>query len=34
VVIDLFHVRPEYFGFTFVLNGIGLILFSQGLRAG
>ena len=30
VVIDLFHVRPEYFGFTFVLNGIGLILFSQG----
>jgi MFS transporter, DHA1 family, multidrug resistance protein len=30
VVIDLFHVRTEYFGFTFVLNGIGLILFSQG----
>jgi MFS transporter, DHA1 family, multidrug resistance protein len=30
VVIDLFHVRPEYFGFTFVLNGVGLILFSQG----
>ena len=30
VVIDLFHVRPEYFGFTFVVNGIGLILFSQG----
>jgi len=30
VVIDLFGVRPEYFGFTFVLNGVGLILFSQG----
>ena len=30
VVIDLFGVRPQYFGFTFVLNGIGLILFSQG----
>ncbi|HKQ11715.1 MAG TPA: multidrug effflux MFS transporter [Rhizomicrobium sp.] len=30
VVIDIFGVRPEYFGFTFVLNGIGLILFSQG----
>jgi DHA1 family bicyclomycin/chloramphenicol resistance-like MFS transporter len=30
VVIDLFHVRPQYFGFTFVVNGIGLILFSQG----
>ena len=30
VVIDLFHVRPQYFGFTFVLNGVGLILFSQG----
>jgi DHA1 family bicyclomycin/chloramphenicol resistance-like MFS transporter len=29
VVIDLFHVRPENFGFTFVLNGVGLILFSQ-----
>lgn len=29
VVIDIFHVRPEYFGFTFVLNGVGLILFSQ-----
>ena len=29
VVIDIFHVRPEYFGFTFVLNGIGLIVFSQ-----
>jgi DHA1 family bicyclomycin/chloramphenicol resistance-like MFS transporter len=29
VVIDLFHVRPEYFGFTFVLNGVGLIVFSQ-----
>jgi DHA1 family bicyclomycin/chloramphenicol resistance-like MFS transporter len=30
VVIDIFHVRPEYFGFTFVLNGIGLVVFSQG----
>jgi len=30
VVIDLFQVRPEYFGFTFVMNGFGLILFSQG----
>jgi DHA1 family bicyclomycin/chloramphenicol resistance-like MFS transporter len=30
VVIDLFHVRPQYFGFTFVLNGVGLIVFSQG----
>jgi DHA1 family bicyclomycin/chloramphenicol resistance-like MFS transporter len=29
VVIDIFGVRPQYFGFTFVLNGIGLILFSQ-----
>jgi len=30
VVIDLFGVPPQYFGFTFVLNGIGLIIFSQG----
>ncbi len=30
VVIDIFRVRPEYFGFTFVLNGIGLVVFSQG----
>src|SRR5258708_7035267 len=30
VVIDIFHVRPEYFGFTFVLNGVGLVIFSQG----
>ena len=30
VVIDLYQVRPQYFGFTFVLNGIGLIAFSQG----
>ena len=29
VVIGMFHVAPEYFGFTFVLNGIGLIIFSQ-----
>jgi len=30
VVEDIFKVRPEYFGFTFVLNGIGLVGFSQG----
>jgi len=30
VVIDLFHVAPQYFGFTFVLNGVGLVVFSQG----
>ncbi len=30
VVIGIFHVAPQYFGFTFVLNGVGLILFSQG----
>jgi DHA1 family bicyclomycin/chloramphenicol resistance-like MFS transporter len=30
VVIDLYHVAPQYFGFTFVLNGVGLIVFSQG----
>jgi DHA1 family bicyclomycin/chloramphenicol resistance-like MFS transporter len=29
VVIDLYHVAPQYFGFTFVLNGVGLIIFSQ-----
>ena len=29
VVIGVFHVAPQYFGFTFVLNGIGLIIFSQ-----
>jgi DHA1 family bicyclomycin/chloramphenicol resistance-like MFS transporter len=29
VVIGMFHVAPEYFGFTFVLNGIGLVVFSQ-----
>ena len=29
VVIDLFHVAPQYFGYTFLLNGIGLILASQ-----
>jgi len=29
VVIDIFQVRPEYFGFTFVINGIGLVVFSQ-----
>ena len=30
VVIDIFGIHPEYFGFTFVLNGIGLVIFSQG----
>ncbi len=25
----MFRVAPEYFGFTFVLNGIGLVIFSQ-----
>jgi DHA1 family bicyclomycin/chloramphenicol resistance-like MFS transporter len=30
VVIGIFQVPPQYFGFTFVLNGIGLIGFSQG----
>jgi DHA1 family bicyclomycin/chloramphenicol resistance-like MFS transporter len=30
VVEDIFQVRPQYFGFTFVLNGIGLVGFSQG----
>ncbi|MDB5735650.1 MAG: hypothetical protein JWN16_2287 [Alphaproteobacteria bacterium] len=29
VVINLYHVAPQYFGFTFVLNGVGLIVFSQ-----
>ncbi len=29
VVIDIFHVPEQYFGFTFLLNGIGLILVSQ-----
>ena len=29
VVIDIFHVPPQYFGFTFLLNGIGLIIVSQ-----
>jgi DHA1 family bicyclomycin/chloramphenicol resistance-like MFS transporter len=30
VVIDIYKVAPQYFGFTFVLNGVGLIFFSQG----
>jgi DHA1 family bicyclomycin/chloramphenicol resistance-like MFS transporter len=30
VVMDIYRVRPQYFGFTFVMNGIGLIFFSQG----
>jgi DHA1 family bicyclomycin/chloramphenicol resistance-like MFS transporter len=29
VVIDMFHVSPQYFGFTFLLNGVGLIVVSQ-----
>ena len=29
VVIDIFHVPPQYFGFTFLSNGIGLIVVSQ-----
>jgi DHA1 family bicyclomycin/chloramphenicol resistance-like MFS transporter len=29
VVIDIFHVPPQYFGFTFLLNGVGLIVISQ-----
>jgi len=29
VVIDIFHVPAQYFGFTFLLNGLGLILVSQ-----
>lgn len=29
VVIDVFHIAPEYFGFTFVMNGVGLVVFSQ-----
>jgi len=30
VVIDLYRIAPAYFGFTFVMNGVGLIAFSQG----
>ncbi len=30
VVIDLYGVPPQYFGFAFVLNGVGLIVLSQG----
>ena len=29
VVIDIFQVPAQYFGFTFLLNGIGLIVISQ-----
>lgn len=29
VVIDIFHVPAQYFGFTFLLNGVGLIIVSQ-----
>lgn len=30
VVIVLYRIAPQYFGFTFVMNGVGLIAFSQG----
>jgi len=29
VVIDIFHIPAQYFGFTFLFNGIGLIVVSQ-----
>jgi DHA1 family bicyclomycin/chloramphenicol resistance-like MFS transporter len=29
VVIDIFGVAPQYFGYTFLLNGLGLIVVSQ-----
>ena len=29
VVIDQFGVAPQYFGYTFLLNGLGLIIVSQ-----
>ncbi|HVV26909.1 MAG TPA: multidrug effflux MFS transporter [Rhizomicrobium sp.] len=29
VVIDMYRVAPQYFGFTFIMNGVGLIVFSQ-----
>lgn len=29
VVIDLFKVSPQYFGYTFLTNGLGLVLASQ-----
>lgn len=29
VVIDIYGIRPQYFGFTFLLNGLGLIVSSQ-----
>jgi DHA1 family bicyclomycin/chloramphenicol resistance-like MFS transporter len=29
VVIDLYGVAPQYFGYTFLLNGLGLIVASQ-----
>jgi DHA1 family bicyclomycin/chloramphenicol resistance-like MFS transporter len=29
VVIDVYAIPPQYFGFTFVLNGVGLVFFSQ-----
>lgn len=30
VYIDLFHVRPEHFGYYFGLNALGLVIASQG----
>ncbi len=29
VVIDIFHIPAQYFGFTFLINGVGLIVVSQ-----
>lgn len=29
VVIGIYHIAPQFFGFTFVLNGVGLIFSSQ-----
>jgi DHA1 family bicyclomycin/chloramphenicol resistance-like MFS transporter len=29
VVIDIFHIQAQYFGFLFMLNGIGLVISSQ-----
>src|SRR3569833_1539894 len=29
IVIGIYHIAPQFFGFTFVLNGVGLIFSSQ-----
>ena len=29
MVIDIFHIPAQYFGFTFLINGVGLIVVSQ-----